>query len=143
MTLGIFDQRELAEKYGAAWNSHDLRDIMALHTADCTFRLQLLDAPLAVGQDQVRGVFAGLLSAWPDIHFTAGTKQFGPGFLTHRYQVTATLAAPLPLGRLIIEPNGTPVSFTGLDIITYRTGLVHHKETYLDIAHAMVQLGAL
>ncbi|WP_063127677.1 nuclear transport factor 2 family protein [Nocardia fusca] len=143
MTVDIFDQSELAAEYGAAWNAHDLRAIMALHTADSTFRLQLLDAPLAVGHDQVRGAFAGLLSTWPDIHFDTETRQYGPGFLAQRYRATATLAAPLTLGRLTVEPNDTPVSFAGLDIITFRTGLVHTKETYLDIAEIMARLGAL
>ncbi|MEV3961480.1 nuclear transport factor 2 family protein [Nocardia sp. NPDC050193] len=143
MTVDIFDESVLAAEYGAAWNSHDLRAIMALHTADSTFRLQLLDAPLMVGHDQVRGAFAGLLSTWPDIHFDTETTRYGPGFLTQRYRVTATPAAPIPFGKMVIEPNGTPVSFAGLDILTFRMGLVHHKETYLDIADVMLQLGAL
>lgn len=98
MTVEVFDESALAADYGAAWNSHDLRAIMGLHTTDSTFRLQLLDTPLAVGHDQVRGA---------------------------------------------VESNGIPASFAGLDIITFRTGLVHTEETYLDIAEIMARMGAL
>lgn len=137
------DLRRFADDYGRAWNAHALDDIMAMHTHDTTFRLHLLGAPQVTGQEAVCDTFAGLLSVWPDIVFTTDTLHYGADFFTHRYLLTATLAMPLPLGDVTVEPTGEPISFSGIDLITMTGDLIQHKETYLDIAYAMTQLGAL
>lgn len=143
MTTVHSDLHRLADDYGRAWNAHVLDDIMAMHTQDTTFRLHLLGAPQVTGHEAVRGAFASLLAVWPDIVFDTDSLHYGTGFLAHRYLLTATLAVPLPLGGITVEPTGVPVRFSGIDLITVSGNLVHHKETYLDIAGAMEQLGAL
>ncbi|MBB4685747.1 ester cyclase [Amycolatopsis jiangsuensis] len=143
MTTVHSDLHQLARDYGKAWNAHALDDIMAMHTQDTAFRLHLLGAPQVTGHEAVRGAFAGLLTAWPDIDFATESLHYGDGFFAHRYLLTATLAAPLAFGGVTVEPTGEPVRFSGIDLITTNANLVHQKETYLDIADAMTQLGAL
>ncbi|SFQ69530.1 SnoaL-like domain-containing protein [Amycolatopsis arida] len=131
----------LAERYGAAWNAHDLDAIMALHTERTTFRLHLLGAPDVVGRDAVRAAFAGLLGVWPDIHFRPERLSFGAGLVVHQCVISGTLAAPMPFGAWVAQPTGERIQFTGVDVITVADGLVHRKDTYLDIAAAQHQLG--
>ncbi|MBA0125849.1 nuclear transport factor 2 family protein [Haloechinothrix sp. YIM 98757] len=137
------DIQRLAERYGPAWNDRDLDAIMSLHTDDTAFRLHLLDAPDIVGREAVREAFAGLIGAWPDIHFATEQLSYGTGFFVHRYVMSGTLACPMPFGALIAYPTGDGISLTGADVITVVAGKVHRKDTYLDIASAQQQLGLL
>lgn len=133
----------LVRRYGDAWNSHDLDAIMSMHTRDTVFQLHLLDAPEITGLDAVREAFAGFLALWPDIHFGSERLHIGDGFFVHHCTVTGTLAAPLPFGSLVAQPTGSPIGFTGVDVITVEDGLVRRKDTYLDIAAAQQRLGVL
>ncbi|WP_350278795.1 nuclear transport factor 2 family protein [Kribbella sp. HUAS MG21] len=133
---------QLATRYGEAWNTHDVDRIMALHTTDTVFRLHLNAAPEVVGADAVRSAFGGLLALFPDIVFRTETETFGNDFLVNQTRITATLATPMPFGELVAQPNGRPMTFTGVDVITVVDGLVQRKETYLDIGAAQ-QLGLL
>ncbi|GAB3984728.1 hypothetical protein GCM10029978_095190 [Actinoallomurus acanthiterrae] len=143
MTVTDNDLARIVDDYGQAWNSHGLDEIMAMHTPDTVFRLHLLGSAEAAGHAEVREVFAGLLAFWPDIHFATDRLSLGDGFFVHQCSITATLAAPLPLDGLVLQPTGKPIRFSGVDVISVAGGLVHRKETYLDIAAAMQQLGAL
>lgn len=131
----------LAERYGAAWNAHDLDAIMALHTADTVFHLHLLDSPEVTGRAAVRESFAGILALWPDIAFGTERLVLGGDFFVHQYVVTGTLAAPMPFGAALARPSGAAVHFAGIDVITVRAEQVHRKETYLDTAGAAARLG--
>lgn len=85
--------------------------------------------------------FAGLLAVWPDMHFATERLSFGDGFFVHQYVFSGTLAARMPFGVLVARPTDTPISVTGVDVITLTTGLVRRKDTYLDIGDAQRQLG--
>ncbi|GAA4639574.1 hypothetical protein GCM10023196_101700 [Actinoallomurus vinaceus] len=143
MTVIDNDLLQVVDDYGQAWNSHILDEIMAMHTRDTVFRLHLLGSSEVAGHAKVREVFAGLLTLWPDIHFATERLSVGDGFFVHQCSITATLAAPLPLDGLTLHPTEKPIRFSGVDVISMTGRLVHRKETYLDIAAAMQQLGAL
>jgi hypothetical protein len=57
--------------------------------------------------------------------------------------ITATLAQPLPLGEVVVQPNGRAVQFDGIDVIPVEDGLVQRKDTYLDLVAALRQFGLL
>ncbi|WP_219415648.1 nuclear transport factor 2 family protein [Pseudonocardia nigra] len=135
------DLARLAQRYGEAWNAHDLDAVMAMHTDDTVFRLHLLDAPEITGRTAVRDGFAGLLALWPDIFFSTDALVLGGGFFVHQYVITGTLAAPMPFGAALAHPTGTAVRFAGVDVITVCGERVHRKETYLDTAGAAARLG--
>ena len=42
---------------------------MEMHAPDSVFQLNIAGAPEVVGVDAIREAFAGLFTAWPDIHF--------------------------------------------------------------------------
>ena len=134
---------ELAERYGNAWNEHDLDAIMEMHAPDSVFQLNIAGAPEVVGVDAIREAFAGLFAAWPDIHFDTDRLYTISELLVHEYTITATLAVPFPIGGLVAEPTGAPISFRGVDVIPMEGGLVKRKDTYLDLVAAQQQLGLL
>jgi hypothetical protein len=143
MTTCQTDLHRFVEVYGQRWDSHDLDGIMALHTLDTTFRLHLRGMPEISGSDAVLAAFAGLLKTWPDMRSTTERLTLGDGHFIIQYTVTATLAEPLPLGAVVVQPTGKVVQFGAVDIFTMTGDLVQRKETYLDIAAALQQLEVL
>jgi steroid delta-isomerase-like uncharacterized protein len=133
----------LAARYGDAWNEHDLDAIMEMHAPDSVFQLNLAGAPEVEGIDAIREAFAGIFTAWPDIHFATDRLYAIGELFVHEYTITATLAVPFPIGSLVAEPSGKPISFRGVDVIPTEGGLVKRKDTYLDLVAAQQQLGLL
>src|SRR6266545_7282461 len=69
--------RQLAERYGEAWNSQDLDAIMDLHTDDCVFVAYAAGSPPAEGKEAVREAFAGYIAMMPDINFAERALHVG------------------------------------------------------------------
>ncbi|WP_319449695.1 MULTISPECIES: nuclear transport factor 2 family protein [unclassified Mycobacterium] len=143
MTTCQTDLHRIIEAYGQRWNGHDLDGIMAMHTPDTMFRLHLLGMPEITGSDAVRAAFAGLLATWPDMQSTTDQLTVGDGHYVYQYTISASLAVPLPLGAIVVQPTGKVVQFGAIDVFTMAGDLVQRKETYLDIAEALQQLGVL
>lgn len=143
LTTSATEVEQLAGRYGDAWNEHDLDAIMAMHAPDSIFQLNLAGAPEVVGVDAIREAFMAIFAVWPDIHFATDRLYINDSLFVHEYTITATLGQPLPVGELIVEPNGQPISFRGADVIPVRKGQVARKDTYLDLVAALNQLGLL
>lgn len=77
-------------------------------------------------------VGAGTAGSESAAHHHRRTRRPGPGRGLWRRPMTTE-----------VVDDGTPVSFAGPDLITFRTGLVHTEETYLDTAEIMARPGAL
>jgi steroid delta-isomerase-like uncharacterized protein len=130
------------DRYGAAWNRHDLDAIMAEHTSDSVFHLHA-GAPEAVGLTAVRDAFAATLRQWPDIHFAAQDVRLGADHATLRWIVTATLATPLELAdSTTAAPNGRQVRFDAVDVLVFEGGQIARKDTYVDSLTLQQQLAA-
>ena len=131
---------QLLDRYGAAWNGHDLDAIMAEHTPDSVFHLHA-DGPPAAGIDAVREAFAATLAQWPDIHFAAEDVRLGDGHATLRWTVTATLATPLELPDAnTATPSGRQVRFDAVDVLLFEDGRIARKDTYVDSLSLQQQL---
>ncbi len=133
---------QLAERYGAAWNAHELDEIMQMHAEDSVFELNM-DGAEVKGVEAIRQAFAGIFALWPDIHFETRRLYALENLFVHEYTITATLAQPLPLGGMVVQPNGEAVRFNGVDVIPVEDGLVQRKDTYLDLVTAQRQFGLL
>jgi steroid delta-isomerase-like uncharacterized protein len=130
----------LLERYGAAWNGHDLDAIMAEHTPDTVFHLHA-GGPEAVGIEAVREAFAATLAQWPDIHFAAEDVRLGDDHATLRWNVTATLATPLELpDASTATPSGHQVRFDAVDVLVFEDGRIARKDTYVDSLSLQQQL---
>src|SRR4026208_681775 len=124
MTATSPDLDRLLDRYGAAWNGHDLDALMAEHTPAVVSPLQA-GAPEAVGSAAVREAFAATLEQWPDIHFAAEDVRIGPDHVTPRWTVTATLAPPLDLpDSSTAAPSGRQVRFDAVDVLVIDGGRI-------------------
>jgi steroid delta-isomerase-like uncharacterized protein len=133
------DVQDLLDRYGEAWNTHDLDAILALHTEDTVFALHAGDEPV-VGAPAVRESFAASLEQWPDIHFAAEDVQLGAEHATARWSVTATLATPLELDSGTAAPSSRSLRFDAVDVLLVRGGRIARKDTYIDAISLQRQL---
>ena len=134
--------RELAERYGEAWNSQDLDAIMALHTEDCVFQAHAADSPPAEGKEAVREAFAGYLGLLPDINFAERSLRAGDHHWVLESTMTGTVAGSLEVDGEELGTAGSRVEVECVDVIEVRDGLIASKHTYLDSLAMQRQLGA-
>ena len=69
--------RELAHRYGEAWNGQDLDAIMDLHSEGSIFAAHAAGGIPAHGKTAVREAFAGYLALLPDINFAERALHVG------------------------------------------------------------------
>lgn len=120
---------ELAERYGAAWNAHDLEAILA---DDAVFHLHLEGFEAAEDEEAIRGQFEAFLAALPDMHFATKRLHACEGLFVHGLRFTATLARPFPVIGQMVECNGQRIDVDGVDVIPCPGGRVKRKDTYFD-----------
>jgi hypothetical protein len=80
--------------YRAAWRSHDLDAIVALHHPEGSFWLHTAGQTIAVGREAIRVRFAGTLALLPDIVFDSLRVHWGEAFLVHEMSASGTSAIP-------------------------------------------------
>ena len=133
--------RELAERYSAAWNEHDLEALMSMHTPDSVFELHQSGVDPAVGHEAVRRMFEFLLRAWPDQRFETKRLTVREDFYVSEWVLTGTLALPWRIGDAVAVPNGKRISFAGVDIMTCEDGKIKLKSCWIDSVAMQQQLG--
>jgi steroid delta-isomerase-like uncharacterized protein len=142
--------RELAARYGEAWNSQDLDAIMDLHTDDTVFVAHAAGSEPAVGKEAVREAFAGYLALLPDIDFAERALHTGEGHWVLESLMSGTVAQPIevegldPEAKFVASENvrsGARVEVDCVDVIEVRDGLVASKQTYIDSLAMQRQLG--
>jgi steroid delta-isomerase-like uncharacterized protein len=124
--------RELADRYGEAWNSQDLDAIMDLHTDDSVFVAHAAGTPPAEGKDAVREAFAGYLALLPDINFAERALTVGKDHWVLESTMSGTVAQPVELDGEALGDTGTRIEVDCVDVIQVRDGLVANKQTYID-----------
>jgi steroid delta-isomerase-like uncharacterized protein len=124
--------RELAGRYGDAWNSQDLDAIMELHTDDCVFSAFAAGTPLAKGKEAVREAFAGYIAMMPDIHFAERALQIGDDHWVLESIMSGTVDQSIEVEGESFGTSGARVEVPCVDVIQVRNGLVASKHTYID-----------
>ncbi len=120
--MATADLERVFAAYRAAWRSHDLDAIVALHHPEGSFWLHTAGQTVAVGREAIRVRFAGTLALLPDIVFDSLRVHWGETFLVHEMSASGTPAVP-----------GTGVvRFDIVDVIEFRDSLVWSKNSYLD-----------
>ncbi len=132
--------RELAERYSAAWNDHDLDALMSMHTPDTVFELHQSGVDAAVGHEAVRQMFDFLIRAWPDQRFETKRLTVREDFYVSEWVLTVTLALPWRIGDSVAVPNGEQISVPGVDIMTCENGKIKLKSCWLDVLAMQQQL---
>jgi ketosteroid isomerase-like protein len=123
--MATADLERVFAAYRAAWRSHDLDAIVALHHPEGSFWLHTAGQTIGVGREAIRARFAGTLALLPDIAFESLRVHWGEAFLVHEMSATGTPAVP---------GQTDTVRFDFIDVIEFRDGLVGTKNSYLDAA---------
>ena len=109
--------RDLAERYSAAWNAHDVAAIMAFHVDDTSYQRHG-NPKVYKGKDAVAEQFGKDISGLPGIKFEPVSLHGSDDHFVSESIITAT------------KPDGTPVVMELVDVITLRNGKVVHKSSY-------------
>lgn len=109
--------RDLATRYNAAWNAHDIPAIMAMHVDDTSYQRHGIPK-VYKGKDAVAEQFAKDFSGLPGLHFEGVALYGSDDHFVSESIITAT------------TPDGTPVKMELVDVITLRDGKVVHKSSY-------------
>lgn len=112
-----FSYKDLAARYVAAWNAHDVPAIMAFHVDDTSY--QRHGTPKVYkGKDAVAEQFGKDFSGLPGLKFEGVALYGSDDHFVSESILTAT------------KPDGTPVTMELVDVITLRDGKVVHKSSY-------------
>ena len=133
--------RELIERYNAAWNAHDLDAIVSMHTPAMVFENHT--AGERAEGDAVRGHIGGIFEAWPDLAFEARSLHDGPGHAVCEWTARATHQRPVHRGERVAEPTGRELSWHGVDVFTVEDGRIARKDVYSDSVTILRGLGLL
>ena len=117
------EQIELLERFAQAWNDHDVNALLSMVTTDCVYDGSTgpeLHGTRYQGHEQLRRGFAGVWEAIPDArweearHMAWGGEQ---GYTEWIFRGT----------RLA---DGSKVDSRGIDVFTFRDGLIAYKNTF-------------
>ncbi|MGZ4289188.1 MAG: nuclear transport factor 2 family protein [Gaiellaceae bacterium] len=119
------DPSALIETYNDAWNRHDLDAICALHAPGMVF--QNHTAGERAEGEGVRGHIAAIFANWPDLRFEGRALYAGEDFVVCEWTAHAT------------HPNGTALSWEGVDVFPLRDGLILRKDVYSNASRRVAE----
>ena len=115
------------ERYNAAWNSHDVDAIVALHAPGMVFANHT--AGEQVEGDAVRSHIAQIFENWPDLAFRGRRLYVRDALVVSEWTAAAT------------APDGRRLEWDGVDIFPFRDGLILRKDVYSSSANPRVLAG--
>jgi steroid delta-isomerase-like uncharacterized protein len=130
---------EIAERYMAAWNSHDPDAVAAFFAPDAVYDDRGA-GEVAEGRDAIRAHVRAVFEAFPDLRFEVVRLAHGDNFtcaewtcrMTHRGQLSG------------LAPTGRSLESAGVDVATLRSdGAIAHLVSFYDGAAIMRGLGVL
>lgn len=130
----------ILERYGEAWNRHDVDAILAMHTDDAVFENHT-SGGIAIGKPQIRQLIDGVFASFPDLHFATRRAYFAECVAVVEWTATATHSKPIARGGQTFSPTGKTLAWNGIDIMPIRDGLVARKDVYADSISFLRQLG--
>ena len=115
------DSLTLLERFGDAWNRHDLDALMSMMTDDCVFEASAgpdVNGQRSEGPHAVRAAFAAVFDAFPDAHW-GHARHFVAG---HRAVSEWTFTGT--------RHDGQRVEVAGCDLFTLRDGRIAIKNSF-------------
>ena len=113
--------RELVDSVGDAFNANDIDAVMEHFAEDATFDHAVGPDEHGVrltGAETIRGAFSALFDKVENVHWETLDCAISGNKAYCEYRRTAT------------HKDGTKEEFLSVDILTYRDGLIVHKDTY-------------
>ncbi|WP_208862367.1 nuclear transport factor 2 family protein [Bosea lupini] len=113
---------EIAERYAAAWKSHDVDAILALHAEDSTFQAHGRVGQVR-GRDALRAAFSQVFERYPEFGVETHRLLLGDRHWTLDWTLT-------------FKPDGKDRrGFRALDVVEVdHNGLVRSKDTFFNFA---------
>lgn len=109
--------KDIATRYNAAWNAHDVAAIMAFHVDDTSYQRHG-SSKVYKGRDAVAEQFGKDIAGLPGIKFEPAALYGSDDHFVSESILTAT------------STDGKPVIMELVDVITLRDGKVVHKSSY-------------
>lgn len=136
-------QRGFAERYLAAWNSHEPERLFALMTDDVIYDDAAWPERMH-GHDEIRPFLASIWRAFPDLELEVVEGPYLLGDapkVANRWRGRATFGGQLdPPG---FAPTGARVAFEGVDFQEYRDGRIARLRIAFDSMELGRQLGLM
>ena len=113
--------RALVDAVGDAFNANDIDAVMKHFAGDATFDHAVGPEEHGVrleGAETIRGAFSALFEKVENVHWETLDCAISGNKAYCEYRRTAT------------HKDGTKEEFLSVDILTYRDGLIVHKDTY-------------
>jgi ketosteroid isomerase-like protein len=115
------EQLELMVRHVAAWNAHDIDELLELMTPDCIFDAAAGPYPYGqrhVGHQTLRMAFSAIFKAFPDARWTDPEHSAAAdrGFTVWTFRGTGV--------------DGRQVEVRGLDILHFRDTRICSKDTF-------------
>jgi steroid delta-isomerase-like uncharacterized protein len=144
MTVGAEFVRAFAERWVAAWNSHESERILALCAEDVSWYDPVLPEEVT-GHDAVRTFLLSTWRGFPDLTFTpVGEPYLSLGDESSAallWRVQGTMLGPIePPG---LAPTGASVEGVGMDLYRFRGDLLARYSTVYDLSAWMRAMGLL
>ena len=120
---------DVLDAYNEAWNRHDLDGIVSFHDPSMVF--ENWNAGERAEGAAVRTHIAAIFENWPDLRFTGRSLYVGDDFAVQEWTAYAT------------HPNGTELTWEGVDIFPFRNGKILRKDVYSNASRRVPeQLGS-
>lgn len=121
---------EIAERYAAAWKSHDVEAILALHAEDSTFQAHGRTGQVR-GHDALHAEFSQAFERYPEFGVEAHRLLLGERHWTLDWTLSFQ------------PPGKARRSVRALDVVEVDdNGLVTSKDTFFDFSHVKAALEA-
>jgi monoamine oxidase len=117
-----------------AINSRDPEQVLPLLAPDAVFHMHLTGHEPAETPEEIERQFRGIAETWPDFKFEPVRTHVHQDLVVVEWVMHGTLAQPLQVGPRTVDDRGHHLSTAGMDVITFRDGLVTRKDTYVDAA---------
>ena len=104
------------ERYNAAWNAHDVDEIVTFHAPGMVFENHT--AGERVEGDEVRGHIARIFESRPDLTFHGVRLYARDGLVVSEWTATAT------------DAEGRKAEWDGVDVFPFENGLILRKDVY-------------
>ena len=115
------DSVRLLERFGDAWNRHDLDALMSMMTDDGVFEASAgadVNGQRSEGTQAVRAAYAAMFETFPDAHWANARHFVADNRGVSEWTFIGT------------RPDGTRVEVTGCDLFTFRDGKIAIKNSF-------------
>jgi steroid delta-isomerase-like uncharacterized protein len=131
---------EFIDRYNAAWNAHDVDEILELHTDDSVFENHTT-GDLNVGKEAIGSAIRGIFAVFPDLEFETRRRYVRDDLVVQEWTARGTHLGKMTRSGVEVEPTGKRVEYRGMDVIPIEDGLVARKDVYSDGVTLLRQLG--